>query len=110
MDITEETAPSIRSLLSEIQPEKTSDPLRQDVEIEMKFVLTILVVLLIVAHQASRWWDGGGLVFGFLPRLLLYHMGVSIAAASVWFWATRYVWPDELESSARDCPSEQEHA
>ena len=63
----------------------------------MKHIVWILVILLIVLHQDRWFWDDGTLVFGILPVGLLYHMGLSLAASLIWFLATRYAWPDDVE-------------
>ena len=63
----------------------------------MKNVVWGLVVLLVILHQDVWFWEDGTLVFGFLPVTLLYHAGLSVAAAVTWFLATRYAWPEILE-------------
>ena len=58
----------------------------------------IAVIALIVLHQDFWFWDTyEPLVFGFLPIGLAYHVGLSIAAAIVWFLATKFCWPAEDE-------------
>jgi hypothetical protein len=32
-----------------------------------------------------------------MPKTLLYHAGISLAAGFTWFLATRFAWPHELE-------------
>ena len=64
----------------------------------MKFFVWGLIVLLIVLHQDFWFWSDGTLLFGFLPVGVGYHVGISLAAAVVWFLATKYAWPDGLES------------
>ena len=59
----------------------------------MKKLVICLVVLLLVAHQDLWFWGDTRLVFGFMPITLLYHAGISIAAAITWYLATRYAWP-----------------
>lgn len=63
-----------------------------------KFVW-FLIVLLIVFHQDNWLWDDATLVFGFMPIGLFYHVCISIAAAVVWYLATVFCWPAELQKS-----------
>lgn len=54
------------------------------------------IVALVVLHHDFWFWDTyEPLLFGFLPVGLAYHVGLSIAAAVVWFLATRYCFPVE---------------
>jgi len=66
----------------------------------LKKVVIVLLVLLSALHQDFWWWDSiDPLVMGFLPVGLAYHAGISLAAAFVWYLATVYCWPRELEVS-----------
>jgi hypothetical protein len=56
-----------------------------------------LILLLIVLHQDFWFWNDATIVFGFLPIGLAYHIGLSLAAAGVWWLATTYAWPVEDE-------------
>ena len=60
-------------------------------------IIGTLVIALIVVHQDNWLWENDKLVFGFMPIGLLSHAGISLAAAMVWFLATRLIWPHELE-------------
>ena len=60
----------------------------------MKYVLGGLIVLLVILHQDYWQWEDGRLVGGFLPISLAYHVGISVAAAVVWWMATRCCWPE----------------
>jgi hypothetical protein len=64
----------------------------------MNYFVWGLIVLLIVLHQDFWFWSDGTLLFGFLPIGIGYHVGISLAAAVVWFLATKYAWPDGLEA------------
>jgi hypothetical protein len=64
----------------------------------MRYVVWFLVAVLIVLHQDYWQWDDARLMFGFLPYTLFYHACLSIAAAVVWWMATRFCWPANLES------------
>jgi hypothetical protein len=65
----------------------------------MKLAVWICVVLLLVLHQDYWQWDNATLDFGFLPRTITYHAGLSVIAAVLW-WATTYAcWPADLAES-----------
>jgi hypothetical protein len=59
-----------------------------------------LVLLLVVLHQDFWNWDSTTLVGGVVPLALFYHACLSVAATVVWFLATRYAWPAELEEAS----------
>lgn len=58
-----------------------------------------MVLALIILHQDNWLWTDDRLMFGFLPIGLFYQICISLAAAAVWWWATIYRWPSDLESS-----------
>ena len=64
-----------------------------------KYFIWGLVALLLILHQDNWLWENPTLVFGFIPIGLVYHAGISIAAAITWYLATIYAWPTNLESS-----------
>ena len=66
----------------------------------MKYVVWGLVVLLVILHQDNWLWDDAPLIGGFLPITLLFHGGLSIAAAFTWFLATKFAWPAEVAQPA----------
>lgn len=67
----------------------------------MKAVIYLLIALLIILHQDNWLWDKQTLVFGFMPIGLLYHVGISLAAAFTWYLATIFAWPaDDVEEEA----------
>ncbi len=68
----------------------------------MRIVIWVLVILLLILHQDNWLWDDDRLVFGFLPVGLAYHAGISVAASIVWYLATVYAWPHELEQAASE--------
>ncbi|PAY20486.1 hypothetical protein CKO51_05380 [Rhodopirellula sp. SM50] len=74
----------------------------------MKYLVWGLVVLLVVLHQDLWNWDNDRLVFGFMPVTLVYHAGISIAASVVWFLATKFAWPHDLEGVTKSA-SETDH-
>ncbi len=63
----------------------------------MKYVIWTMVVVLIILRQDNWLWENDKLVFGFMPIGLLSQIGISIGAAIVWYLATIYAWPAELE-------------
>lgn len=76
----------------------------------MKYAVWILVALLLVFHQDYWQWIDATLDFGFLPRALTYHVGISIAAAVVWMLATKFCWPDGLDETAQRSQQEEARA
>ncbi len=64
----------------------------------MRYVVWSLVALLVILHQDYWQWDNGRLIFGFLPYPLLYHSALSVGAAVVWWMATGYCWPTDLDT------------
>ncbi len=72
----------------------------------MKYVIWLLVLCLIIAHQDVWNWEDASLVFGFLPKGLAYHAGISIAAAVVWYLATLFAWPTAFSSLAPSAASD----
>jgi hypothetical protein len=62
-----------------------------------RYFIWSLVVLLLIVHQDNWLWDNPELVFGFMPIGLLYHAGISLAAAITWFLAIRLIWPTDLD-------------
>ena len=65
----------------------------------MKLLVWGLVVLLVVLHHDLWNWDNDRLVLGFMPVTLAFHAGLSIAASVVWFLATKFAWPADLDDS-----------
>ena len=62
----------------------------------MKYILGVLVVALLIAHQDNWNWNDPTLVGGIVPIGLFYHACISLAAGFVWFLATLFVWPKEV--------------
>ena len=71
----------------------------------MKRLVFALIVLLAVLHQDFWFWTDDRLVFGFMPIGLAYHVGISLAAAVVWFLATRYCWPADEPVQSDEGPA-----
>ena len=73
----------------------------------LAFLVWGLVLLLLIIHQDNWFWDDNTLVFGFMPIGLLYHACISIGAATTWYLATLFAWPEELAEAAQgDEPKE----
>ena len=66
----------------------------------MKYVVWGLVGLLLILHQDFWFWNNASLVWGVVPITLVYHAGLSIAAGVVWYLATRFAWPENLDEQA----------
>ena len=64
----------------------------------MKYVIWTMVALLVLLQQDYWQWDDTTLVAGFLPYTLVYHAGISLGAAVLWFMVTKFCWPDALDS------------
>ena len=62
-----------------------------------KLWIWCVVALLLILHQDNWFWTDGTLIFGFLPVGLLYHAGISLAAAALWFAAICLIWPEGIE-------------
>src|ERR1051326_702364 len=63
----------------------------------MKWLLTLMVLLVYVLHQDVWFWHDRTLVLGFLPIGLAYHAGYSILAALMMAVLVRFAWPRHLE-------------
>ena len=59
----------------------------------MKKLVWLLIILLILLHHDFWFWDDTTLILGFLPVGMVYHIGISLAAAGTWFLATLIAWP-----------------
>ncbi len=70
----------------------------------------LLVATLVAAQQCSLFWQSGtagktseqlsaeigqGLILGFLPTPLFYHVCVSLAAVVIWWIGTIVAWPGD---------------
>ena len=64
----------------------------------MNKLVWVLVVILLIVHQDNWLWENDKLVFGFMPIGLVYHAGISVAAAITWFLATKFAWPRALDT------------
>lgn len=74
----------------------------------MKKVVWGLVLLLVILHHDIWNWNNDKLVFGFMPITLAYHAGISVAASVVWFMATKFAWPTDLEDEVAHDTAAQE--
>lgn len=59
-------------------------------------VVVVSALLLAVLHHDFWFWNDRTLVLGFVPVGLAYHICYSLAAACLWFGATRWSWPSTL--------------
>ena len=60
----------------------------------------ILFAVLFVLHHDFWWWNDRGLVLGFMPVGLAWHVLFSIAAAGLWLLALKFAWPQHIEEWA----------
>jgi hypothetical protein len=60
----------------------------------VKYLVVVLLILLMILHQDYWQWEDATLVFGLLPWTLVYHMGLSVSAAAVWWLTVRFCWPE----------------
>lgn len=77
--------------------------------VRMQLVVWSLLILLTVLHQIRWGWPADALAGGAVPAALVYHAGLSVAAAFVWYLATRYAWPidaDALPPAETGSPTE----
>jgi hypothetical protein len=79
----------------------------------MKWLLTLMVVLVYLLHQDVWFWHDRTLV-GFLPIGLAYHAFYSVLAAIMMAVLVRFAWPGHLEhvepeESLRDVEREGAH-
>ena len=65
-------------------------------------------VVLAALHQDFWLWADRGLLLGFLPSGLVYHIGYSLAAAAFWLACIRWAWPSHWEQWAESPPSNRE--
>jgi hypothetical protein len=73
----------------------------------MKYVIWTLVLILLIAHQDNWNWHDDSLVWGFIPIGLFYHACISVAAGFVWFLATIFMWPKELDSVSSNASAQE---
>ncbi len=78
----------------------------------MKWLLTLLVIVVYLLHQDFWLWSDRSLIFGFLPVGLAYHAGYSLLAAGMMALLVKFAWPAELEQDVPesvDATSEAAH-
>jgi hypothetical protein len=63
----------------------------------MKNIIWLLVALLIILHQDFWNWNSAQVVLGFMPIGLFYHVCLSLAAATVWWLACTFAWPQGID-------------
>ena len=68
----------------------------------MKYAIWLLIALLILLHHDFWFWNSSELIGGFLPIGMAYHIGISVAAAALWYLATIFAWPDDVAVDAAD--------
>jgi hypothetical protein len=63
--------------------------------------LWIAAIILGILHQDFWLWDHKGLLLGFLPIGLGYHVLFSICVSLLWIAAVVWAWPTEVEESVK---------
>ncbi|MCH2201717.1 MAG: DUF3311 domain-containing protein [Fuerstiella sp.] len=61
----------------------------------VRSIIWLLILVLMILHQDFWLWSDGRLVMGFLPAGLAFHIGLTIAAAVIWWLATKLIWPTD---------------
>lgn len=64
--------------------------------------VSLAAFVLFILHQDFWLWNDRTLVFGFMPIGLFYHACFSLACGVLWWCATMFAWPDDLEAWASD--------
>ncbi|MDA7861641.1 DUF3311 domain-containing protein [Mariniblastus sp.] len=64
----------------------------------MRLVIILMVLSLLVLHQDFWNWNREELSFGFLPIGLTYHIGISLGATFVWWFACTFAWPSGVDT------------
>lgn len=67
----------------------------------MKWLLTLMVVVVILLHHDIWNWKNSTLVWGFIPMGLAYHIGYSCLAALTMWLLVRLAWPQHLEEDEK---------
>lgn len=65
----------------------------------MRKIVPWMIVALLILHQDNWLWEDTTLDFGFMPRALLFHAGISLAAGFTWFLAVKFCWPAGLDAA-----------
>lgn len=70
----------------------------------MRKIVWPFLGLLVILHHDFWFWNDPTLVAGWFPIGLLYHVGLSLVAASFWLFVVKCAWPSELtdESSTEN--------
>ena len=63
----------------------------------MKWLITLMVIVVYILHQDFWLWSDRSLVLGFLPVGLAYHAGYAVLAACMMAVLVKYAWPADLE-------------
>lgn len=71
----------------------------------MRWLLTVVVIVVALLHQDFWNWTNKTLVFGFLPIGLAYHIGFTFLASATMALLVRYAWPTHLEEHEEHGPA-----
>ena len=83
---------------------------RQGLSTKVKWLVTIMIIVMVVLHQDVWLWNDPRLVFGFVPVGLAYHAAYSVLAAVVMAIIVKLAWPRHLERDRRSSKSDRRRA
>lgn len=72
----------------------------------MKWLLTLMVIVVIALHHDVWNWTNKTLVLGFLPVGLAYHAGYAVLASLMMAVLVKAAWPSHLEEIVAHVPAE----
>ncbi len=67
----------------------------------MKWLLTLMVVVVLLLHHDIWFWKDNTLVLGFIPIGLAYHIFYSCLASLTMWILVRLAWPKPLEEDEK---------
>ena len=67
-----------------------------------KKLFWLVLIVLILLHHDWWFWSDATLLFGFLPIGLAYHIGISLAAGTLWAVAVFYAMPEVFEADTEE--------
>lgn len=68
----------------------------------MRWILSLLVLVVVLLHQDTWFWNSKAAVFGFLPIGLAYHAAFTLLCSLTMWTLILYVWPEDLERDAEE--------
>ncbi len=74
----------------------------------MKWLLTILILVVYVLHQDYWFWGNRSLVLGFMPVGLAYHAAYAVLVSVMMAILVKFAWPKHLEDTESEFPDSGE--